>query len=332
MSALDRQRHLLSIAPMMDWTDRHCRVFLRLLSRHVLLYSEMLPVDALIIGGAFHLLSRREEEGAVVAQLGGVHPERLADGARRVEDAGFVEVNLNAGCPSHRVQQAGIGACLMKTPLVAARAVASMKRAVSIPVTVKHRIGVDTVDAESQLVQFVAALADAGCDGFIVHARLAHLRGLNPKQNRQCPALRPDIVYRLKARFPHLHIELNGGIHDLEEAARHLAHLDGVMIGRAAYRNPFLLAGADRAIFGDFSRPTPSRVDVLRKLIDYGERLAAEGEPIWHLARHLLGLFHGRPGARRWRRFLSEHPHRMAASARLLQESLRLAETLEATP
>ncbi len=217
----------------------------------------------------------------------------------------------------------------MLKPRHLARAVAAMKQAVSIPVTVKHRIGVDTHATEAQLASFVSILADAGCDGFIIHARLAYLNGLNPKQNRQVPPLRPEVVYQLKARFPSLHIEYNGGVQDLEQARTHLQRVDGVMIGRAAYKDPYLLAAADRLIYGDASRPMPTRVDVLRALLDYGERICRAGTPIWHLARHLSGLFHGMSGARRWRRFLSEHPERMAPSIRLLQDALQLAEDLE---
>ncbi len=329
MGSLDRHRHRLSVAPMMDWTDRHCRVFLRAISRHVLLYSEMVPVDGLLRGGCSRQIAWEEADGPTVAQLGGSDPVRLAEAARIIADAGFLEVNLNAGCPSRRVRQAGIGACLMNTPDQVARAVEAMKQAVAIPVTVKHRLGTGRTFSASHLDQFVSTIADAGCDGFIVHARLAELGSLTPKQNRSVPPLRHDLVHQLKARFPHLHIELNGGIESLAEARMHLEQVDGVMIGRAVYRNPFLLATADQEIFEDSSRPVPTRVEVLEQLVDHAESLTRTGEPIWRLVRHLGGLLHGTPGARRWRRFLSEHPQRMAPETTVLKEGLQLMKELE---
>ena len=315
--------HRLSVAPMMDWTDRHCRFFLRQLTRHALLYTEMIAAPALLHGDAERLLAHSPGERPVALQLGGDDPGELAACARMGAEAGYAEIDLNVGCPSDRVQQRRIGACLMRSPEAVAEAVAAMQAAVHVPVTVKHRLGVDELDRYEDVARFVAIVAAAGCRRFVVHARKAWLAGLSPKQNREIPPLRPAEVHRLKRDFPALAIEINGGIGSLDEVERHLADgLDGVMLGRAAYHDPYLLAAADRRIFGDPTAATPSREEVVERLLPYVEGELAAGTPLPCMTRHLLGLFHGQPGGRRWRRVLSEGGRRPGAGAELLREAL----------
>jgi len=315
-SAADRQADQLavpvSVAPMMDWTDRHCRYFMRLISRHVLLYTEMITADAVVFGDRDRLLAYNPEEHPLALQLGGCDPARLVEAARVATDFGYDEINLNVGCPSDRVQSGRFGACLMAEPDLVARCVEAMRRAVPVPVTVKSRIAIDDQPEWPTLSKFVATVAGAGCTRFIVHARKAWLEGLSPKENRDVPPLRHELVHRLKAERADLFIVTNGGIETEAEIRTHLDQVDGVMLGRAAYRNPYLLAGVDRDYFGETARP-PSRRAVLDALFPYIERERAKGTSLMAITRHILGLYQGLPGARRWRRHLSENAHRDGA-------------------
>ena len=297
---------------MMDRTDRHFRFFLRRLTRETLLYTEMVTTGALLHGDRERFLVFDPEEKPLVLQLGGDDPRELAQCARMAEEWGYDEVNLNAGCPSDRVQQGRFGVSLMARPQRVADAVAAMRDAVALPVSVKHRIGFDDLDRYEDMARFVTLVAAAGCDRFTVHARKAWLSGLDPKENRSVPPLRYEEVYRLKQELPHLVIELNGGITTLEAVHRHLRSVDGVMLGRAAYERPFLLATVDRELF-DATGPTRSRREVIEAMLPYVERQLAAGTPLKDLTRHLLHLFAHRPGARSWRRHLSDNAHRPGA-------------------
>jgi tRNA-dihydrouridine synthase A len=303
---------------MLDWTDRHCRYFLRLITRHTLLYTEMVTTGALIHGDRERHLGFDPAEHPLALQLGGSSPADLAACARMAEDRGYDEVNLNVGCPSDRVQNGRFGACLMAEPILVAECVAAMKEAVAVPVTVKTRIGIDHRDSYEDLTGFVAAVTAAGCDALIVHARKAWLQGLSPRENREVPPLRYDVVERLKDDFPALPIAINGGVTTLAQAGALLTRLDGVMIGREAYQNPWVLAGADRVIFGD-SNPSPSSHGVLEAYIPYVEQNLSAGIPLNAMTRHILGLFQGRPGARAWRRHLSESAHLPGAGIEVLR-------------
>ena len=318
MPELDRT---FSVAPMMDWTDRHDRYFLRLITRRALLYTEMIPVGAILRGDRGRFLGHDPAERPLALQLGGAEPAALADCARIAADHGFDEVNLNVGCPSDRVQRGRFGACLMAEPGTVGTCVEAMLAASPLPVTVKCRTGIDARDSYDDLERFVAAVAGAGCRAIAVHARKAWLQGLSPKQNREIPPLDYGRVYRLKRDFPDLEIVINGGVGSLAEAAAHLAHVDGAMIGRAAYRDPYMLAGADRRFFGD-SRPAPSRAEVARALLPYAEAARGRGVPVKSITRHILGLFNGRPGARAWRRELSETAHRPGAGPEVIEAAL----------
>lgn len=295
----------LSIAPMMDCTDRHDRYLLRLISRRVLLYTEMITANALIHGDPAHLLAHDPFENPLALQVGGSEPERMAASARLAEDFGFREININIGCPSERVRSGAFGACLMAEPETVAACVTAMKAAVAIPVTVKTRIGIDDGDPEAQLNDFVRVVADAGMDALVVHARKAWLRGLSPKENRDIPPLDHDRVHRLKRDWPRLPVVINGGIATLDEAQAHLREVDGCMLGRAPYRAPYLLAGAD-ARFWDDHRSQRSRHQVVADYLPYLRARQAEGVPLHHMTRHLSGLFQGCPGARAWRRALAD--------------------------
>ena len=314
---LDRR---VSVAPMMDWTDRHCRFFLRLLTRRTLLYTEMVTTGAALRGDRERLLAHDPAERPLALQLGGSDPAGLAQAARIAAEFGYDEVNLNVGCPSDRVQSGRFGACLMAEPDLVAACVAAMRAAGSLPITVKTRIGVDDCDSYEALVEFVGRVADGGCRMFIVHARKAWLTGLSPKENRKIPPLRYDIVHRLKRDFPELVIILNGGLTSLEQVAEQLRRVDGVMIGRAAYENPYLLAEVDRRFFG--LTPPPSRHQIIRDLLPYVELQLRRGTPLHCVTRHLLGLFQGAPGARAWRRHLSEHAHRRGTGIEVLEAAL----------
>jgi tRNA-dihydrouridine synthase A len=311
------------VAPMMDWTDRHCRYFHRLISQHALLYTEMVTTGALIHGDRHRFLHFNPEENPLALQLGGSNPQDLATCAKMAEDYGYDEVNLNVGCPSERVQNGRFGACLMAEPALVAECVSAMKHAVSIPVTVKSRIGVDDKDSYEELCVFVSTIAKAGCETFIVHARKAWLSGLSPKENREVPPLRYDVVYQLKTDFPQLEIILNGGITSLDHADEVLQHIDGVMMGREAYHNPYLLAEVDRRFFGVQTEP-PSREAILELLIPYVQRQLKAGVRLNSVSRHILGLFHGMPGGRLWRRHLSENACKLGADETVLYKPLSL--------
>jgi len=311
----------ISVAPMMDWTDHHCRYFLRLISGHVRLYTEMVTSVALIHGDRERLLRYHAAEHPLALQLGGSEPEDLARCARWAAQAGFDEINLNVGCPSDRVQSGRFGACLMLEPQRVADCVTAMRARVSVPVTVKTRIGVDHQDSYDALAGFVRRLTEAGVDRLIVHARKAWLQGLSPRQNREIPPLRYDRVYQLKEDFPQLSVHINGGVTTLADATRHLRHVDGVMIGRAAYHNPYLLAEVGRVFMGDHT-PVPSRHRIIERLLPYVEDELARGTRLQQISRHLLGLFQGQPGARAWRRYLSEHAHRDIAGVEVLERAL----------
>jgi tRNA-dihydrouridine synthase A len=315
------QTRALSVAPMMDRTDRHFRWMMRLLTRQTLLYTEMVTMNAVLHGDRQSLLGYGEAERPLALQLGGDDPTLLAECARIAEGMGYDEVNLNVGCPSERVQKGSFGACLMAHPEVVARCVEAMRRACALPITVKHRIGVDDRDSYDDMLRFVQVVAQAGCDRFSVHARKAWLKGLSPKQNREVPPLRYADVYRLKQERPDSIIEINGGITTLAQAREHLDHVDAVMIGRAAYDNPYIFAAADREVFGVEGQP-PTRAEVVEQMIDYAGAWVAQGGRLGHIGRHMLMLYAHQPGAGLWRRHLSEHMHREGAGAEVLREAL----------
>jgi tRNA-dihydrouridine synthase A len=291
---------------MMDWTDRHCRYFHRLLTKHTRLYTEMVTTGALLHGDVPRHLDFNSEEHPVALQLGGSEPEDLAACAKLAQKWGYDEVNLNCGCPSERVQRGAFGACLMNEPQLVADSVKAMRDATSLPVTVKHRIGIDREESYDFVRDFVGTVAEAGCEVFIAHARNAWLKGLSPKENREIPPLRYEMVHQLKRDFPQLTIVLNGGITGNDEIAMHLAHVDGVMLGREAYHNPWLMSEWDARFFGD-DASQPDRDAVEAAMVVYMQRIAATGEPWSHVSRHLMGLRHGLPGARRWRQVWSDH-------------------------
>jgi tRNA-dihydrouridine synthase A len=309
---------------MMDWTDRHDRFFLRLLTRHALLYTEMVTEQAVRFGDRHRLLEFSPQEHPLALQLGGSDPQHLAEAARIGEQYGYDEINLNCGCPSDRVQSGAFGACLMAEPALVARCVAAMQQAVKVPVTVKCRIGIDDQEDYTALSTFVGAIADAGVRTVIVHARKAWLKGLSPKENRTIPPLKYDLVYRLKAEMPDLTIAINGGIETLDQCEPHLVHTDGVMLGRAAYQNPYLLAEVDERLFGD-AAPKPSRHEAAYAMADYAERMARDQDVrVGNVSRHLVGLFQGLPGARAFRRHLSENAHKPGATAQIIREAADL--------
>lgn len=324
---LDRR---LSVAPMMDWTDRHERVFLRGLSRRVLLYTEMVVTGALIHGDRGRHLDFDAAEHPLALQLGGSDPADLATCARLAEDWGYDEVNLNVGCPSDRVSAGRFGACLMAEPALVADCVKAMRDATALPVTVKHRLGIDDLDSYDHLRRFLDTVAAAGCEVFIVHARKAWLNGLSPKENREIPPLRHEVVHQVKADYPHLTIVLNGGLKTVTDCAGHIAQgLDGCMVGRAAYETPFMLAEADSVIFGEPGAP-PSRRAAVEAFLPYIEANVARGVPLARMTRHILGLYQGCPGARSWRRHLSENAPRPDAGAEVVREALELVEAARA--
>jgi len=318
----------LSVAPMMDWTDRHCRYLHRQLSRHALLYTEMVTAPALVRGGALHLLDHHPDDHPVALQLGGSDPVELAQAARLGAQAGYDEVNLNCGCPSDRVQSGTFGAVLMRDAPLVAECVAAMQAVVDVPVTVKCRIGVDDQDPEYVLPEFLARIVAAGCERITIHARKAWLKGLSPKENRDIPPLDYDLVMRMKGYFPNLHISINGGVETLDQALDLLdAGLDGVMIGRAAYHQPAdILAQADRRVFGHGSDRTAE--EAVAAMLPYIEAHLATGGRLHQITRHMLGLFAGRPGARAWRRTLSEGATQPGAGPELVEAALAGIEAL----
>jgi tRNA-dihydrouridine synthase A len=313
-------QHQFSVAPMLDWSDKHCRYFHRLLSQHAVLYTEMVTTGA-IIHGTGDYLDFNAEEHPVVLQLGGSNPADMAHCAKLAQQRGYDAVNINVGCPSDRVQNGMFGACLMAQPQLVADCIKAMQDVVDIPVTVKTRIGIDDSDDYQFLQDFVATVADAGCEQLIIHARKAWLKGLSPKENREVPPLNYERVYQLKREFSQLNISINGGIKTLSQAREQLQYLDGVMVGREAYTNPLLLSEVDGLIFGNTATPlTPQQV--VQQMLPYIERQMQQGARFWHIARHMLGLFQGMPGARQWRRLLSERGHFADAKPELLLQAL----------
>jgi tRNA-dihydrouridine synthase A len=312
---------IVSVAPMMDWTDRHDRFFLRLITRRALLYTEMLTTGAIIHGDQKHLLGFDASEHPVALQLGGSEPGALAEAARIGEGFGYDEINLNVGCPSDRVQSGRFGACLMREPLLVAKCVEAMRRAVTIPVTVKCRIGVDEQDPEIALPELARDVREAGCHTLIVHARKAWLEGLSPRENRDVPPLEYERVYELKRAMPDMEIIINGGILSLDETEEHLAHVDGVMLGRAAYQTPYILAEVDRRFYAEDGPPL-SRHEVLETFLIYVERELARGTHLHAMSRHILGLFQGVPGARAFRRYISENAPRAGAGADVIRNAM----------
>jgi tRNA-dihydrouridine synthase A len=310
---------------MMDWTDRHCRFFHRLLTRRAVLYTEMITAQAIRFGDRARLLGFDSRESPVALQVGGSDPALLSEAAKWGGDFGYAEINLNVGCPSDRVQEGRFGACLMAEPALVAECIAAMMAAVDLPVTVKCRIGVDEQDEEEALEDFVAAVAETGCRTFIVHARKAWLKGLSPKENREIPPLNYERVYRLKQRHPELEIIINGGIGSLDEAASHLARVDGVMLGRAAYQTPWMLSAADEKLFGD----APSHLTrhmAVEAMADYAAEEVAHGIHLSSITRHMVGVYHGQPNGRLWRRILAERAHKPGAGAEVFRAALAAVE------
>jgi len=313
-----KQPKVLSVAPMMDWTDRHCRYFLRLFNQHVHLYTEMVTTGALLHGDRQRFLRFAEQEHPVILQVGGAEPSDLARCSQFAQDYGYDAVNLNVGCPSDRVQKNKIGACLMAEPNLVAECISTMQAAVKIPVTIKHRIGIDDLNDYQQLYRFVETVAQTGCQTFIVHARIAILQGLSPKENREIPPLRYEDVYQLKKDFPHLDIHINGGIKTVEQIAEHWQYTDGVMIGREAYHNPYLLAQA-LSLWGEDSPLSPHQI--LEQYLPFMEQELANGVPLMQMTRHILGLFQGMTGARKWRQHLSTYAHQKHQGIALVKEA-----------
>lgn len=298
---------IFAVAPMLDWTDRHCRYFYRLMTKEVLLYTEMVVSEAVLYKSRDKVLAYNSREKPVALQLGGCDPIKLAEATKIACDHGYDEINLNVGCPSNRVQAGKFGACLMAEPELVAECVAAMQKSAGyIPVTVKTRLGIDEHEGYDFLAKFITKVADTGCDTFILHARKAWLKGLNPKQNREIPPLQYDIAKLIKANFPQLKIVLNGGINDLIEAKQHLTDFDGVMLGRAVYHNPFLLAEVDEKIYGKSANKI-TRLDVLDQMLPYIEDQIRQGVVITSITRHLVDLFHGMPKAKQWRQALSNY-------------------------
>ena len=316
----------LSIAPMLDWTDRFDRYFLRLITRHTLLYTEMVTTGALLHGDRERFLRFDVSEHPLALQLGGSDPQALAACARLAEERGYDEVNLNLGCPSDRVQSGRFGACLMAKPALVAECMQAMIEAVQIPITIKTRIGIDDQDSYEELTAFVGQVAEAGCRTFIVHARKAWLQGLSPKENREIPPLHYERVHQLKQDFPQLEITINGGIKTLDQAEEQLKQVDGVMIGREAYHNPWILAEADQRLYGD-DHPIPTRHEVIERLLPFVELELSQGTRLQQISRHILGIFQGMPGARAWRRHLSENAHCKGAGPEIIQQAAALVRT-----
>ncbi|NKF49475.1 tRNA dihydrouridine(20/20a) synthase DusA [Shewanella sp. WXL01] len=305
-----------SIAPMLDWTDRHYRYFARIMSKQALLYTEMVTTGA-IIHGKGDYLEFNEPEHPVALQLGGSNPQDLATCAKLAAERGYDEVNLNVGCPSDRVQNGRFGACLMAEPELVAECVDAMKQVVDIPVTVKSRIGIDDQDSYEFLTRFIDVVSASGCEEFTIHARKAWLQGLSPKQNREIPPLDYDRVYQIKKDYPQLNISINGGVTSLEQAKVHLEHVDGVMVGREAYNNPYILAEVDQQLCG-IDAPVVTRQQVIDQMLPYIERHLSSGGKLHHITRHMTGLYQGIPGSRSWRRYLSENAHKAGADTQVV--------------
>ena len=309
------------VAPMLDWTDRHERFFLRLISRHAVLYTEMVTTGAILHGDRDRFLVFNDAEHPLALQLGGSDPQALAECARIAIDYGYDEINLNVGCPSDRVKSGSFGACLMAQPQLVADCVAAMQDAVDIPVTVKHRIGIDDRDSWDELCEFVETIAQAACNVFIVHARKAWLKGLSPKENREIPPLSYETVYKLKQTYPQLQFIINGGFTDLASAKAQLQFVDGVMMGREVYHNPYILADVDHIFYGD-DHPVSSRHEIIEQLLSYIQEELEQGTRLHAITRHILGLFPGMPGAKAFRRYISENATRKNAGIEVLQQAL----------
>lgn len=309
------------VAPMLDWTDRHCRYFLRLISKQSMLYTEMLTTGAILHGDSDHHLQMDAFEHPVALQLGGSNPQDLAKACKMAAEYAYAEINLNCGCPSDRVQNGMFGAVMMKDAEITANCISAMRDAVDLPVTVKHRIGVDDYDSYEFLRDFVGRVSESGCEVFLVHARKAWLKGLSPKQNREMPELNYDRVYQLKKDFPHLEIIINGGVTTLEQSTEHLQHLDGVMVGREAYTNPYLLARVDQDIYGSID-PIKTREQIAVEFLHYIDNELSKGTKLNAMTRHILGLFHGMPGARLYRRHISENAFKPGATIEVLTTAL----------
>ncbi len=310
------------VAPMLDWTDRHERYLLRLISKRAVLYTEMVTTGALIHGDPHRYLQYNREEHPLALQLGGSTPKDMASCAKLAEDYAYDEVNINVGCPSDRVQNGAFGACLMAEAELVAENVAAMREAVDIPVTVKNRIAIDDMPEYETLYHFLQTVSEAGCKTFIIHARKAWLKGLSPKQNRDVPPLNYQLVYQMKQEFPHLEIILNGGIKTLAECEQHLAKVDGVMLGREVYHNPFILREVDKKIYGDDTQKQQTELEVLQLYMQYMQKELAKGVYLKHLSRHLLGFFNGQPGAKAWRRYISENAYKPGADINVIKKAL----------
>ena len=321
-SSLDRT---LSIAPMMDYTDRHDRYFLRLLSKRMLLYTEMVTCQALMYGDAKRFLKFNESEHPIALQLGGSNPEDLAVCSQMAEQTGYDEVNLNVGCPSDRVKSGKFGACLMAEEKLVAECISAMQLNVKIPVTVKCRIGIDEQDELKQLPIFIQTIADAGCENIIIHARKAWLKGLSPKENRDVPPLNYPLVYDIKKQYPNLNITINGGVQSLDEAENHLKFVDGVMIGRVAYHNPYTLIDVDSRFYGE-TKINKSRHEILMEYYPYIDQQLSKGIKLSQISRHILGLFQGLPGARAWRRYISENANKSGANCKVIKDAAKFVQ------
>lgn len=319
--------HRFCIAPMLDWSDRHCRYFWRIISQHAFLYTEMITTGAMLRGDAQRFLQFDRSEHPVALQLGGSNFDDLAECAKMAQQYGYDEVNLNCGCPSDRVRSGAFGACLMEKPMLVADCIKAMQDACTIPVTLKHRIGIDDLDSYDAMANFVGVVAATGCNVFIVHARKAWLSGLSPKENREIPPLRYPDVYRLKKEFPQLTIVINGGIDKLDACHEHLRHVDGVMLGRAAYHDPYLLATVDRDFF-DAAMQVKTRRQIMLELLPYIERELHSGQSLHSITRHILGLYQGLPGARQFRRTLSENAPRRGADISVIHAALDAIERI----
>lgn len=313
----------VSVAPMMDWTDRHYRYFMRQITKKTLLYTEMVTTGAILFGDKNKHLEFSDLENPLVLQLGGDNPDQLSECAKIAQNYGYSEVNLNVGCPSERVQQGNFGACLMATPQLVAQCVAKMQSVIEIPVTVKNRIGIDDNDSYENLYNFVKIVSEAGCQRFIIHARKAILKGLSPKENRTIPPLKYDFVYNLKKDFPQLIIEINGGIKTLEEVKDHLKYTDGVMLGRAAYENPYIFSKIDSEIFNE-NTEIPTRREIIENMIPYLENNLKKDIWINKTLIHILGLFNNQPGSKIWKRYLSENMHKKNSDISILTEAIKL--------
>ncbi|BAQ60289.1 tRNA dihydrouridine synthase A [Geminocystis sp. NIES-3708] len=319
------QLPIISIAPMMDYTDRHFRYVMRKMTKHTLLYTEMITTQAIIHGDRHKLLDFSEEEKPVSLQLGGDNPQELAECAKIVEDWGYNEINFNVGCPSSRVQNGNFGACLMAKPTIVTQCLEKMQKSVKIPVTVKHRIGIDHQDSYEDMKNFVKIISDSGCQRFIIHARKAWLQGLSPKENRNIPPLRYEDVYQLKQDFPHLAIEINGGITTIEQTKHHLKFIDGVMIGRAAYDNPYLFATIDQEIYKK-DYPILSREEIIQSLYPYIDFWTSNKLKLNTIMRHTLQIFAKQPGTKQWKRYLSENGNTFQGGSDIVRQALKQLE------